>query len=481
MSGVIGWVKSNILIVVFVVLTLALPPAGYVVASMWNSKIRENANEEFQSEKRRVDSASRINYVIPPIGEGETAWQESAPPNAAMIEFVAAERERRQEQIELVLERAVTFNRKDDREVLVKGLFPEAADSRAERRIAREMLEMLVGTPEQPSAYEALFDEINAGPPADAADVARAVQALKELEEQKQVDPSRSAAGQPGQRSQEEELRAVLLDQRLALYAARAAEISVYATPEILWSSTNPSTDSVVPQDVNLPVVDVETAFIWQWDYWLVQDLLAAVDLANTGADGLRADLTYAPVKRIESIRIGALELAEANDPLGSGGQGFQDDPYQPRDPRALRPSGVTNDPRRSVTSGGGAGVGTIDGPTFTGRASSQDNQVYDVRRAVVTLVIDSSRLTDVIEAFSRANFMTVTGFGLSDVDIWQDLRDGYYYGDTHVVRATLEVETVWLRYWMRDAMPPAIRAGLGVQMPEPDPSEADPTQTDKP
>ena len=58
---------------------------------------------------------------------------------------------------------------------------------------------------------------------------------------------------------------------------------------------------------------------------------------------------------------------------------------------------------------------------------------------------------------------MTVTDVDLYEVDIWEDLERGYYYGSDHVVRAVLSIETVWLRSWMKDFMPSTVRTALGV------------------
>ena len=63
---------------------------------------------------------------------------------------------------------------------------------------------------------------------------------------------------------------------------------------------------------------------------------------------------------------------------------------------------------------------------------------------------------------------MTVTDVDLQEVDIWEELRQGYYYGTEHVVRATISVETVWLRSWVTPIMPDPVKQTLGIQVSNP-------------
>jgi hypothetical protein len=48
-------------------------------------------------------------------------------------------------------------------------------------------------------------------------------------------------------------------------------------------------------------------------------------------------------------------------------------------------------------------------------------------------------------------------------VDPIEELKNGYFYGSDPVVRATIEIETVWLREWRKDLMPTDVRAALGL------------------
>jgi hypothetical protein len=93
-------------------------------------------------------------------------------------------------------------------------------------------------------------------------------------------------------------------------------------------------------------------------------------------------------------------------------------------------------------------------------------NKVYDVRRAEMVVVVSSARLNEFLAAIARTNFMTVTDMDLTKVDAWDALRQGYFYGDEHVVRARLTIESVWLRDWMTEFMPRSIRNALEIAEP---------------
>ena len=80
---------------------------------------------------------------------------------------------------------------------------------------------------------------------------------------------------------------------------------------------------------------------------------------------------------------------------------------------------------------------------SVTGRSTSMANPDYDVRNVVLTAIVSSERLPALLDALSRVNFNTVLEVKLADVDVKSDLEKGFYYGNDHVVRATITLETV--------------------------------------
>jgi hypothetical protein len=99
---------------------------------------------------------------------------------------------------------------------------------------------------------------------------------------------------------------------------------------------------------------------------------------------------------------------------------------------------------------------------------------MYDLRHATIEVIVDSAQIPRLFDAFAQTNFMTITNINLSEVDAWSELDKGFYYGDSSVVKATIELETVWLRSWMQPWFPKAIRTQLGI--PEDKPAEGEGT-----
>jgi hypothetical protein len=99
-----------------------------------------------------------------------------------------------------------------------------------------------------------------------------------------------------------------------------------------------------------------------------------------------------------------------------------------------------------------------------TGRES---NPIYDVRHAVLTVIIDSSRIPQLLNALSSVNFMTVIGMDVEDVDEYEALREGFYYGSDDTVSLDLTIETLWLRSWTAGHLTEQIAADNNEQFNE--------------
>jgi hypothetical protein len=469
MSAVLGWLKAHLLIVVFGVLIVILPPAGFVGSSMWNTRIRTEAENTYEEEKRKLDSSSSVTYALPAIAVGEQAVSDRRPPNAAVSRAYRAEWERRQAEVEEVVTSAVRFNKGEDRAVLVQGLFPDPDGAREQRDLTDEFLRRVVGTDEVKSVYEALFERINAGMPPSPVEVARVVTQFEERELDRLIG---SADRNQLSDEQTEELNEALRSQRIAVYQQRADEVSVYGGVEALRGAS--AGFSVIPETIPQSRPDMDELFVMQHDYWVIEEVLRAVAAANSEAGGLLTEVPRSTVKRIESIRVSefpeALASAEEEDDFGGGGfGGGQNNAFTGGYQAGGVPARYPGRAGGGALGGGQPAAATPTGATHTGRGGEEDSsEVYDVRRVTLTAIVASERLTGFMDALARTNFMTVTGLTAGPVDVWEDLEQGYFYGSEHVVRATIEIESVWLRQWTRDAMPEPVRDALGVVLPEP-------------
>ena len=101
----------------------------------------------------------------------------------------------------------------------------------------------------------------------------------------------------------------------------------------------------------------------------------------------------------------------------------------------------------------------------FTGRVS---NPVYDVRLAQVRFVAATSALPAVFDALAAENFMTVVDVRVAPADPFLAAQQGFLYGAEPVSEVVATIETVWLREWLAERMPQAVRTALGIQAAPP-------------
>lgn len=455
MKKVLAWVKKNLIIVVSVVLILVFLPVGWVFASGWNKQVKDAATQAFNSTRTELQRAGSVNYALPAVLEGEQSVSESRPPNRAVTEFFAEQRATRMAQVTDVVERGTAFNQRGHRE-LVPGLLPQAASNGQLRLLGLEMAEQIAGTRDsagnviRASVYDQLLRRLNAGSPPDPQELGSL------LAEFANRETERYASGSTDNRlteAQTQQLGSDLVRRRLQEYAGRAKSLTFYASPQALhapegqmgadgWSRI----PSVAPSQSEITEADV---FVWLWDYWIVSDVLEAVALANTDSVSGGLPIPSAPIKRVEQLRISSVDVpppgaGDGSDPMMSGGFGG-------RDPGMGNTGGM---------SGMGGDESAPGAATHTGRSGDGS---YDTRTVELTVVAASRELPRLFEALGRVNYMTVVGVDLSPVDVWADLEQGYFYGDDHVVRAVVTIETVWLRSWTLPLMPDRVRTAVGA------------------
>lgn len=420
MKGVLAWIKSHLLIVICCVLIVVFIPTGYVVSGMFNAKVKQRAEDSFQTEQRKLRGRAKVEYNLPAVFEGEESISDSRAPNAKVTAFYERARKERTRQVSEVVELASEFNSKG-RTPLIEGVLPEPEDER-DLRLVGEMAERIsgrrVGDGDLPLMRE-MLRAIGAGGAVRDDALAESLSDYREQQREKLEGESPSGRLTP---EQEEALDADLRRRRLSAYASRASEVLVYATPEVFQTQL-PGGQGFAPlePDPDRREYTELDAFRWQFDLWVFEDIIHAIGRANREATSVRD----AVVKRVESVRLFAFEPSEQD--------------------------------------------GTIIGArqTHTGRKTERTNQVFDVRHAQIVAVVSAERLPAFIDALGGSNFMTVTGVRLSSVDPWADLQQGYYYGDEPVVRAELDLECVYLRDWLVTYMPEPVRTALGVTLPE--------------
>jgi len=455
LKPVLAWIKANLLIVIFSLVILAVLPAAYFVSSAWGNSVRKEQADKAGKELSRIKGAM-VDYSIPAYEAGAQPVSFKSEPNARITEWFKARREELAKQAGEIFTRAVEFNQgkgpdaaavwRTEHRPLIPGLFPKPAPDQAQPLIYA-FEDSILGKRGSVTPYQQLLDSIGAGQRADVLRLSEIITDLRNREAEKITVQKRELT--PAEHA---DLEKQLTERRLAEYQNHARTFSVYASKDIFPTDTRAGVsiatgDSLLPAELN-----PDRLFLYQWDLWVLSDLLGAVRVANAGPDGRPLPVEQSVVKRILSIGLADPEgIIQNNDAMPDA---FAAAPAAPATPGL-----VPLDPTRSIT----------------GRGSGPNNTVYDVRRGSITAIVASDRVPEFLSAIERTNFMTVTGLEVSTVNIWEDLKEGYYYGTEHVVQVKVEIESVWLRAWMAPLVPDGIKSLLQFPDAPPPPEGADP------
>ncbi len=241
------------------------------------------------------------------------------------------------------------------------------------------------------------------------------------------------------------ELNARLVDTRLALITENAAGIEVYLRPgAILWRDKLASAkdgDSKAAPAVEFALAQL---FQFQWDMWVVEDVLKAIQQVNSKSDasGKRVPIgvVQAPVKCINRLLVTPIAgLVPADAAAGATA-----------DASAEAPAGEAIDPKTDVAPDFAASINGL-----------RTNQLFDVRDATLVVVCETTAVPKLVNALSAQNFITVTGLSLVPADTFAAARQGYAFGSQPCSEVTLKLQSVWLRDWTTESMPKGMMAAI--------------------
>ena len=408
MKKLMPWIKSNLFIVLCLFVALVAVPIMIFFSAGMNKSLRERLNNEVSGVMKDLSSIS-VNYEVPSLDPSEQAISVRAIPNDATTEAVARRLEELSALSDEARERVVNRNRAG-KAVLVEGLFPKPADESARVRLTAEMVRAW------PEAHKKLLEKAHAGSPPDPGSVLRILEQRKAREVDK-IESNRA------EKVTDEELAKIeqdLIEARLETYRSAAKRASFYADTTAFTKLIE------VPEPDNLPKLDEYQRLFWDWQnaLWVHQDVVSAIERANTGPTGWLT-VVDAPVKRLLKVAVDPLPAEKVK--TGSLAQTLE---------RNFKVSP-------------------------TGRAGG--NPLYDRRTARVEMIVDAASVNTVISAFSTTDFMGVTNVEATWHDAAPDLRTGFDYGDRSVMHLTLDVETIWIRSWIEPLLPPDVRADMGL------------------
>lgn len=392
--------------------------------------------QDRQSTLRMIDGFKSTSVQVPPPNPDQPPVRYNIAVNPAAIEELTKAYAKMDTEYNEIFKVAVQVNRLDHYPMEDK-LFPTPSDPgrpfAAKERYIESFDEML-----GPPSFNTLLPRLNAGGPLSMAALE---EALGEVE--------RAFLSQYYQEMTVGELgeteRKALADRKLErlkdLIRRHAESRTIYTSDDPArldpWSPQYPFYVSNWARPGPPPTMDQ----LWegQMELWIQQDLVKAIAQTNR-VESSDSNVLNAVIKRLIKIEVQPRYVGVDHTGLlvKRGGRG---------------PTQETADQT----------IPDDFSISHTGRSS---NAIYDVRHARVTFHADFQRLNEFLDELSKVNFMTVLKLDIQQVDEYAMLRQGFVYGSDDVVSVTMLVESVWLRAWTKQYMPPLVRQRLGVVLP---------------
>lgn len=410
-NAIVGWLKKHWLIVVLSVVALVALPAALYAAQMMNDATNEEFGKKVAADYKTIEpNSAKVSYSVPGV-DGGRILEKSGDANQLMIDKYGEIWATIRDKTGAVSERGLSFN-KSDHALLIEALFPRPNDLDAPVK-GREFVRAYI------DFHPKILAEARAGGPPAPEAIAQQLTDFRAA----QVDRIKAEQNREPTPEEAKKIADDLMAMRIGRVTARASEIAVYATPSVFDG---------VPTEVPNQAPALSQLWDFQERAWIHRDILRAVKLANGDSAG---GVAQSVVKRITRV--------------------------------SVRPPtwGTDGRPTARATEAGEEKAPLDFSRSITGRVSGagSKNKWYDVRVVDLDIIVSSKRLPQFIDALGATNFMSVLEVRLQKVEPLLDMRDGYFYGDEHVVRATLAVEYILLREWRKANMPDDVQRALGM------------------
>ena len=327
--------------------------------------------------------------------------------------------------------------------------------------------------------YKSLLEDVNAGMPPSNEQMMKGLESVREnFLNTLRRDDLRGLS-----EDEVKMVRANMSERRMGLYLQEAEKAGIYLELSQLSPPVYNERQVYTPQEL----------FRWQWRFWVIEEVLDAIREVN----GPEATVINAPVKRVLGLQVRDLMSIDdtARESSGSSSSSGSSQPSRPTGP-ASGPTGLASGPasgggsaKRSAAGGGGGNNGRNSGGARSQPGSAPDaplvvasipsagaqdfnisltgrmsNALYDVVLVDLSVVAQTSKISEILESIAADRFLTVRDLSLSRMDSYGDLKEGFLYGDSPVVKMDMTLETIWLRSWIQDMMPNSVRAMLGIQ-----------------
>lgn len=415
------WIKAHIVVLVLSVISISALAAAYTVSL----DLFVSNEEKAAANGKKLDDMAKfertpVSIVIP----GNDPVTGNILVNRKFVEVVKSRMSRGISDGSDLMQSALKHNKGSHRPIMSLRL---AAGDAKLQQIHLDMHDKLQ------ERYSELLTQCRAALPPAEEDV------LIELQRSKlrfvQAELSKSIEMKL---TSEEQAKLVddLTNRRLAAYRDVAVNSGLYLDGQSIGAPTAP-----------LSEVNMEQLWFMQWKYWIAEDIVRACSKLNEGAS-----IATGPVKRIIAIQfhgsVGSVASASGGDASGETATAPPDG-----EGGSVPSNGVPIDPNALVS----LSNYTV---SFQGWGS---NQLYDVFRTTVTLVVETAKIPLLTNALAQQNFIAITNVRMLPVDPFAAIQSGYFYGENPVSTVTLTLESVWLRQWTGPLMPDQVRAKFGT------------------
>lgn len=414
------WVKANLLLVVLATASIATLGGGW----WFQGELRTQIEEEASSYASKGGELARLQSsdITITIGEGEPIAQKGVV-NQALVDAVKQRMGQGGASDSTAIRRDALAHNRGAHEPVLNLRIPAKSPER--ESVHQDFYKELS------KQYEALLLEVSAGSPPSDEDVTIKLQRRQGRFAQNDLKKAADATLTTDERAQ---LEPVLVNHRLGLYSEVAQSKGIYCdAPDIGMPSEQPAK------------FDFKGMWMLQWKLWIAQDIVRACKSVN--GTNMIPD---APIKRIKIVQfagqvIGGV-VANSDDP----GASESDPAAAPADGEA---TGQAINPSAPVAM-------NQFGVSRKGWAT---NQLYDVFNARVTLIVETTKIPQVSNAFAKQNFIIITDVKIRPVDPFAAASEGFFYGNQALSELTLTMESAWLREWTAPLMPDEIRKQLNT------------------
>ncbi|MBI1368093.1 MAG: hypothetical protein GC162_05505 [Planctomycetes bacterium] len=402
MGRVLTWIKGNPLTVACLAVILIATLSFYYPTYVQGSAFRREMSAR-QSDIDTINQYKRSQMQIPPSKPDDPPTVIQGVINDEAIAKLKGVYDVMEKEY-VNIYRLASGRNLLGHDVMLKGIFPTPLDEAKPFDAQREYTR----------SFEMLYQLLHAGSPPSATEIEQMMKDEEEAYKRKIFPIPQQLSTQ-----QQDEIKKNQAKRLFEVYQKTAAKYHVYAAPVVINVQRGEWNRGIFQiGDWAKPGPKPDMFDIWegQMQLWIQQDLVAAIRIANDMDDASK-NLTTLPIKRI-------LAMFVKPGYVGVPSSGYTAPQDQGTAQRLADDFSVSP----------------------TGRHS---NPIYDVRHAVLSVIVDSKQIPKLLNAISQVNFMTVIGMSVRDVDGYEALKQGYFYGNkVDVVQLDLTIETIWLRSW---------------------------------